>query len=239
MDIPPGELPPPTPTTTPKKTKHLLFGLLIGAALVAIGGALAIFLLNSGSEESEIRGDTTITPSPTPTPTPTDEPPSTTSDWKTYSNSELGFSLQYPTEMTLTTSNPPQEFGKPGLSAIRLSFIGPNQPQGTELADGINISLGVFNKPGGVDLITMAEDFSKIDPEVSSKTPLKPVTVNGLSGYMTTVSGLGTMDHYFLPFGTDTEKMLWVTKISNSNTDEKKMSYDDDFEMILKSLKFD
>jgi hypothetical protein len=231
-----GDLPPGTPEKTPRSTRNLLIGVLLGAALVAIGG-LASFLLLKNTNQPESTSTTSLTPTPTPTPTPSPTTkPDPTAGWKTYTNESQGFTLKYPPEATATESNAPAEFGKPGLTAIRFHFTGPDQKEGTELADGYSLSLGVFNKAPMTTIKEFADQYSVVDENVASKTALKAVTINGMNGFVTTVSGLGTFDYYFFPFGEMQNKALWITTVSNSNATATKAKYDDNLELILKSF---
>ena len=236
MDAP-SDLPPITPDKTPKSTRHFLYGILIGAGLVALGGLAALIILNNNSQSTTTNTTVSITPSPTPTPTreatnaAVSNPMST---WKTYTSSSQGFSLKYPPTWTLTTATSGStEFGTPTLMAIRFSFIGPDQKEGTELADGITISLGVLNKPSTTKLNDFAEQTVKVDTEVASKEPTQEVIVGGKSGVKIVVNGLGTQENYFLPFGNMSDKAFWISKMANG---KNVVDYNSSFNLLLESL---
>ena len=103
----------------------LAVGLIIGVA-----GAVSFSQLKP--KPSPISQSQTTQTSPAPTPAPTDE----TTNWKTYTNTQYRWTIKYPPEMKFE-ENPPG--GNP--PGIYLFLFGPTQVDGTELYDGISLSI--------------------------------------------------------------------------------------------------
>jgi|SRR3990170_6419142 len=111
--------------------KPVVLAPLVALALAA-GGAGAYFWLTSagGTEEAAVAQPTpTEAPalSPTAEPTPTPEPtPGAPADWLTYVDPVLGFSLQYPPDLTFTDLTGPTPTD--GLNERAVEFRSSEDP---------------------------------------------------------------------------------------------------------------
>lgn len=112
--------------------------------------------------------------------------------WKVYTDEKKGFSINYPSEMTLM-----KEAG-----GIKFLFLGSTQREGTELYDGIIFY--VFKETYEQDTL---KDF--VDAEIEKERELEIVIVEGpeefnligMNGYSYEVQGLGTFTNIILDTG--------------------------------------
>lgn len=112
-----------------------------------------------------------------------------TSDWETYTNERVGFSIKYPSDFGLNTSDP--------LSAQFVLF-GPTQSIGTELYDGVSMNVAYAEYGGGFQKFVEDQvEESKQHGEI--KEVLAPASLAGRSGFRYVSSGLGEFTHYYLP----------------------------------------
>ncbi len=138
------------------KNKWLLIVLGI-VLLIAIGGG-TYFL-----GKSSISNNNTNQPSPTPivtkeptitqSPTPTSD--ATTSNWKTYTNNELGFSIKYPQEQFIRLACPDE-----GLVL---------QTRTASNEDNDEKPLGTCARDGRFDIEVQAYDKANPEPETSNE----------------------------------------------------------------------
>ena len=112
-------------------------------------------------------------------------------NWKTYTNSTLGFNLKHSAELKVTVQSD---------SSVSFVFIGPTQIIGSELYDGISLTverqrLGLLES-----LRAQAEDDVAATMKHATLTkPLSAVTVNGINGYSYEYESLGQYTKILLP----------------------------------------
>ena len=134
-----------------------------------------------------------------------------TAEWKTYTSAEHGWQIDYPPDFKLTKYTADQ-IGKSGVGEVVVfSFLGPTQKEGTEFYDGISFSIGVKERASGQTLKDFADKDSEIDPELGSKTPLKTITINGLSGFETTITGLGKFRSIYLQHPKEPNQAYYIS----------------------------
>jgi hypothetical protein len=159
--------------------KILLFvGILLVILTVGLGG---YYLGSSMSSKS-----------PNPQPSPTQSPEATSSpilDWMTY-ESESGWSIKYPKEVTLQEGN-----------VTSFIMLGPTQKEGTEFYDGISltISLDTLGTNTLKELVDIKAKKIEDDPVSEIVDGPVPITIANLSGYRLTTKGFGTFEYYYLP----------------------------------------
>lgn len=117
--IPPTEPLPSVKPTTNNKNKTWLW-ILVSILMLIAGTAIGMLLGNKLSQKPV----TYVTP--TPLSSPSSDP---TTNWKTYTNSKLGFSLKYPQEWIIDSSD---ENKNNDLSIIRFGLIKPNEKSASE-----------------------------------------------------------------------------------------------------------
>jgi len=143
-------------------------------------------------------------------------------NWNTYTSA---FTISYPPELTLQELRAGQ---------INLSMQGPTQVEGTELFDGISITI----TPGAREessLLEFVEDqwaTRKSDPIYLYVTDINEVTIAGLSGYEFTESSLREFRIIYLPFGNSE-----YLQISILVEDPGLSGFSDKAESILSTIK--
>ncbi|MBI3335450.1 MAG: hypothetical protein HY001_03040 [Candidatus Portnoybacteria bacterium] len=213
-------------------SKNFLFGALIAILLITtiIFGALWM----QGRKEVRIKNQevselqkqvqelqSKLTEQKPQTP-PKTQQPQDTSNWKTYRNEQYGFEIKYPKPFTVKESRPVNS-----LSEFIVQIEGlPNQLciYGTE---GILIDVSDLlpDKPG--DLL-----FSEwVKGGINKQFFLKPVLINGISGYQRNPSGLGSFEVYYLNFDKHHDKYFTVHTLCT-----KTLSREED--QILSTFKF-
>lgn len=130
---------------------------------------------------------------------------------KTYSSPD-SWQIDYPGSFKLETRES-QQMGPNGIGTpVVISYLGPTQGSGTEFHDGVSFSIGVQKKPAGQSIKDALDEYSKPNPENGgSRTELKPITINSLSGFETTGEGLGTFRFIMLNYPGDNTKAYLMT----------------------------
>lgn len=196
----PAHSAPPSPSPTPapspsKKTPSRIYLMIGGLVLVilALGGYIAV---NSKKTAQPSTSQTTTSENSTETTTLT---PETSSDNLTYMSEDKKWQLMYPADVTAEKREAAQ-IGPAGVGEVGVFYkLGPTQTSGTEFHDGLSMTVGTMQKPANTTLEKFADEQINPNPEVSTtKTAYQPLTVNGLSGVSTIVSGMGTFKMVFL-----------------------------------------
>lgn len=130
---------------------------------------------------------------------------------KTYSSPD-SWQIDYPGAFKLETRES-QQMGPNGTGTpVVISYLGPTQGSGTEFHDGVSFSVGVQKKPANQNIKDTLDEYSKPNPELGgSRTELKPISVNGLSGYETTTEGLGSFRFIMLNYPGDNTKVYLMS----------------------------
>lgn len=113
-------------------------------------------------------------------------------DWQRYANEDVGFLIHHPDSMEIE-SNP--------VGGVKFQMEGPTQRQGTELYDGISLTIqrGSF-EAGSFDAFVQNEYVEEQDsPTNSGLSELRERTMLGRRGYEYVVTGLGEFTHVYLP----------------------------------------
>jgi hypothetical protein len=211
--------------------------IMVVVLLIIILAAVGAYL--SMSQKNKI----SMSPSPiptetlaTPTPEPTVANESSKLD-KTYTSATQKWQIDYPSNFKLDKRAGTQ-IGPNGTGeVIILSFLGPTQGEGTEFHDGISYTIGVMKKPANQTLQDLADEQTKPNPEVgSTRTPLKPIEINGLSGLETTVTGMGEFRIIFLNYPGDDTKTYYMA-IFSDGPGKSNSEYDVVTEDMLNSFK--
>lgn len=156
---------------------------------------------------------------------------------KTYTSSEHKFQVDYSSDLKMETYNTPQ-IGQNTLGGtVVFSKLGPTQKEGTEFYDGLSITIGVVKKSISDSLKTAADkETTPSDPEISTKTPLKEIEINSLSGYETTVNGLGSFKITILEYPGKTDRMYYIATFAEG-PGESKVEYQAVVSSILESFR--
>lgn len=117
-----------------------------------------------------------------------------------YNNKELGFRMHHPVEMNIEgISESPEGKG------IRLTHWGPTQTEGTELFDGVSVTIIKGSTEEGVTLDQHTNVQLQRANEIGSViTPKHTTTLAGKQAFSYTVESLGIHTHYYLPIEDDT-----------------------------------
>lgn len=144
--------------------------------------------------------------------------------WKEYLSGGLGFSIAYRHDMKIEES----------AIEPRVSFLwmGPKQVEGTELFDGISISIVKRSYGAARNLVEFANNEIKIFETVDKLTKAPtPIMVNDVYGMTYSLSALGDYDIYILP---QSEKFLLVVSILAP--DPRQSGYSHDVQRMLDSF---
>ncbi len=169
-----------------EKIKTHKFKILAGVLgiLVLVGAAFGAYKFSQ--KQGQPTPQPTLSPAITPLLTPTVEPTSTptpepTADWKTHTDTECGFSIKHPEELTVDESR----------ECVHFSLWGPTQKAETEFYDGISLLFGTGNLGGKTlkDLVDEKADESEVVGEILI-SPTE-ATIAGMSGFTYKSRGLG------------------------------------------------
>jgi hypothetical protein len=144
-------------------------------------------------------------------------------DWRAYKNKDLGFSMEYVPGMEITT----EREGK----TVKFILKGPTQEPGTELYDGINITvskLAYDDKSLKSFAQSEAEDIKQVGEIISF---VEETVFNGYNGYKFTADTLGVSRKVYIPAGT-----RQALKISYSSPDPENRGYEQKVSQMLKSF---
>jgi len=166
--------------------------LLIAIALVIFALGVLYYLFSPKPAPTPI---VQTTPILEPTPTPPIEYPVST-EWKTYTSEELGFSVDYPVNMEISEAE----------DSVRFLFTGPTQKGETEVYDGIilSVSPGVYTEGNLSDLVASVHEQKQEDTALLEVTGVNETTVAGLPGLMFIENGLGEFTNLYLQTGEGT-----------------------------------
>jgi hypothetical protein len=151
-------------------------------------------------------------------------------NWETYNATEFGFSFAYPptAEVTIQESFPP---------TIVVFQKGPAQTGETELYDGLSVSFTPQQKATPTDtLLTTLETYlsqQTTDGAIQVTQPLRPITVNGTSGYTYTLRGLGE----YTSVAIELPQPGWYLTITSFSSDVRGTTFQDMGTTIISSVK--
>lgn len=205
----------PQPTT---RRSPVLFIILGGLILLALGLAGGYFYATSMKTSDTTTPPTVMVPTVIPTPTP--QPVSTD---KTFTNSTYTFT--YPAALTVTEN----EF-------VVLNQRGATQKDGTEFYDGISLQFSQPVNMQGLSLKAYVENMiKKTEGEGVFEKGMTPITVNGVSGYTYTVSALGTYTYIFLEVPTRPNYVIYIV---HAAPDPSNVGYQKTIDTILSTFSF-
>lgn len=122
-------------------------------------------------------------------------------DWKTYSNSDLGFMMKYDPRLTVRES--------PNVTAFYMA--GRTQTEGTELYDGLAVSVNKEPVEGTFDDYVKGHmDIIKQVGEITN--PLEDIKLNGIEAKTYSANSLG--DYTFILIPVDQKTALSVSYIA-------------------------
>ncbi|MBI3984998.1 MAG: hypothetical protein HY344_03610 [Candidatus Levybacteria bacterium] len=215
------------------ESKWVKIGLVV-FLLVIVGAGAFVFGRNNLSQNQE-----PVVPSPTQTivqesPTPTPDT-SETKDWKTYLNSQSQWEMKYPVDLTAEKREASQ-IGPTGIGDTVVFYkLGKSQSTGTEFYDGISITVGVSKKSEDITLEAFADEQTKPNPEVgSTRTPVKKISINGLTGVETYITSFGNSRTVYLEYPGKKDRTYYISIVSEG---PDKAAYDKTAEMMLQTFK--
>lgn len=211
--------------------------LVIVLLLIILGAAGVFFWKNMmvKNEPAPVEETPIVEEEPTIEPSPTSSP---SAGLTTYTNTVSMWQLDYPSDQNFKAEKrAATQVGPNGLDeAVVFSMLGPTQTDGTEFHDGISFTVGTKKKTAAQTVMQFADEDSKPDPETTTRTPLKAITVNGLDGVETTVSGLGTFRFVYLEYPGKTDRVYYLA-IFSEGPGASNAKYDAITEAMLQSFK--
>lgn len=134
---------------------------------------------------------------------------------KTYTSSEHKWQIDYPSSLEVNTY-PATQIGSSGIGqVIVFSKLGSTQSEGTELYDGLSMTVGVVKKDPNDSIKVAADKITKPqDPEISTRSELKEISINSLSGYEATVTGLGEFRIIILENPNNSSQAYYISSIA-------------------------
>lgn len=215
------------------KLPIILVAVLLLVILVA-GGVFFWKNMMGANEPAPTMEETPIVEEVTEAPLPTSSP---SAGLTTYTNTVSMWEMDYPSDKKFKAEKHlATQVGPNGLDeAVVFSMLGPTQTDGTEFHDGISFTVGVKKKTAAQTVMQLADEDSKPDPETATRTPLKAITVNGLEGVETTVSGLGTFRFVYLEYPGKTDRVYYLA-IFSEGPGASNAEYDAITEAMLQSF---
>ncbi len=218
------------------------FLIVIGAIVLLAVGLLSGYFLSNNIQHSS-----TTTQQPTsPTLTqvnntnPTIDP---TADWKTYTNTQYGYSFKYP-EGTNVAENVE---GNPGgtYTAAKLSYLGPTQTASgrtqTELFDGymVSVTLSWVDATTPLEAATKAAASAKDNCPNSSAATISSVSSITIGGQKAaTYSEKNCVGDYTISFIKTSGKIFAITETYNGGTPEIETAYQKITDQIVSTFQF-
>ena len=168
------------------------------------------------------------TPTPISTPTPTLAPtptPDITANWKTYTNTEEGFSFKHPENLS------PDE----KEDIVILFLWGPTQKPDTEFYDGISLQFNFPFKLENKSLESYVDSAITESKQTSEIIKAKEkIVINGLNGYTYTERGLGDFQSIFLESSGSVDGI----EIVNATRDPTGQGFQQTVDQVLSTFKF-
>lgn len=164
--------------------------------------------------------------------------PTDSANTKTYINNKAGWQIDYPTNENIKISTfGPTQIGQNGIGDVTtFTKVGPTQSEGTEFYDGYSMTIGLKSKSENQSVKDFADSDSKPDPEISTRSDLKNIFINGHKGIETTVSGLGEARLVYLEYPGSKDKVYYIS-IFSTGPGESEEKYDAIVEEMLNSFK--
>lgn len=205
--------------------------IIIVALLIAAGGGYYAYKTiqkqkEEGKDVKEAKPELTPSPELTPTPEEIEQPVDETANWKTYTNSEAGFSFKYPEDISLAENE-----------TVRLSLWGPTQKPETEFYDGISLQFELpfelKNKPleDYVQSTIEAETIEGIAELIKNK---EKIVIADLEGYTFTIRGLGDFQYIYL----QSKDSIYAIEIVNATRDPTGQGFQQTVDLILSTFEF-
>lgn len=145
-------------------------------------------------------------------------------DWQRFSVDDLDITIMYPPEMTYSTMSEP-------YLGVQFNFWGPTQTPGTELFDGIGLTIQKRTYDQADLLAYVESEMAAIEPIGEVTKAMSTTTLAGIEGYTFTSRTLGEVTKFYLPFGGN--NVLFVDYIAPDPTN---LDYQQIINQILQSL---
>lgn len=147
--------------------------------------------------------------------------------WITYQNAEFGFSMRYPDYMDLSEND----------NQVRLAYWGPTQRTGTELFDGISLTVRRHELATGTDV----QDFIGEDLEEARFlgeviATVSTSTLGSQTAFRYTTRTLGVLNKIIIPMDRENNELL---EIVYSTPDPQDRGYQATVDRILESFVFE
>lgn len=146
------------------------------------------------------------------------------SNWQTYTSREHGFSIMYPPEITIEQRQ---------ADRVRFIQFGPSQEEGTELYDGISLTINSGSLDGASlsDYVQQQHSQTAVEPTTDSIGDIEDVQIANYSGYEYEVTSLGTFTHMYLL--NDSTEYLHIV---NSTVDPNNSGFSEITSLMLSTL---
>lgn len=222
---------------------HVLLAalLFITLASVAVG---ALYLWQTRPSQPLTPSSTVTAPTESETtanqPTATTHAADETVNWKTYTDTQYGFSFKYPKEAQVEVLTGEIFKDKPLVHEVRVSYLGPdNRPQ-TEVSDGYFFTVDLIRKQPDRNLRAIIADEIKACLEVgdllSLQTPEEFYAKSGVWRY--SCQGLGISVHDLMLDPTENGFYYnLITHVANPKETKEKI-YQKTVDQILATFKF-
>lgn len=196
----------------------------IGFGIVSFGIVIGVigYILGTKNSQTVVQNQqSSIVPTAVPSPTSI---PDETANWKTYSSIKHGFTLKYPSEITLEEKD----------NVVSFTLWGPTQKSNGHFLDGIllQFSSGSLGNKSLKEFVDMQVEESK---ELGSEILVDPTTIviDRAAGYKYTLTGAGTHTKIYLP-----SKMQGYILIINGTSDPTAKGFQNTVDQILSTFQF-
>lgn len=204
-----------------KNITLILITLIITVAL----GFMAYINANSTSNTTHNSKPSDNTPSLSVIPT--DSQRTYPNGWVQFRSDSIGVSLYHPQEMNLTEM-------EAGL--VRLLITGPSQVMGTEMYDGLLVTLFKDRYESGSlrDFVERETEQKKTDPVYIEVSNIEEVKIGNKVAYAVTESTLGEFTQMYLPAGPN--EYIQLTYLMEDPTNQ---GYAQILDTLLESIEFE
>lgn len=151
----------------------------------------------------------------------------TPDNWKVFQSKRYGYSLNYPSDINLETTSEGDRFYK----------LGPTQSLGTELYDGISLTIRSGKLEGKTLRQFVDQQFTIMKDEITTNsiTEIKPLTIGEFQGFKFRKSSLGEADFIYLQKSKDEYLEIIDGTVEPVNREQ---SFKETVFLILSSVSF-
>jgi hypothetical protein len=204
--LPPTHSPDFSPPSFFSRNRFLVF--LLPIILLVVSAAFATYYVSDAQRKEQLPQPTlSARLEPTTFPSPIIE---TMSDWKHYTNTQFGFSFEYPKGLYLDDQST--------QGHVSLSTYAPGETKPKPAAYGLAFWIKPLNKKS-LRQYSEAQIAAMKNNNITILVPLQEITLAGEQAYKVHINGLGEFDYYYvLSKYPDTVIEIEIPKLEHPNS---------------------